>query len=204
MTAPKLRPRILVVDDEAHLAAGIRENLVAEGYGVEVAHNGAEGLRAARGASFDLIVLDVAMPEMDGLEEMHDVVVVAATNRPDMMDSALLRPGRFDRIIEVGLPDAAGRGHILRIHMRGKPTAGEIDYDALAAQTDGMAGAELRAVVDGAAMAALRRHVNGGTALKDTAITREDLVESVSKVGGVRSQDGPSHVSKCQPHISSG
>ena len=68
MTAPKLRPRILVVDDEAHLAAGIRENLVAEGYGVEVAHNGAEGLRAARGGSFDLIVLDVAMPEMDGLE----------------------------------------------------------------------------------------------------------------------------------------
>ena len=68
MTAPKLRPRILVVDDEAHLAAGIRENLVAEGYGVEVAHNGAEGLRAAHGASFDLIVLDVAMPERDGLE----------------------------------------------------------------------------------------------------------------------------------------
>lgn len=68
MTAPKLRPRILVVDDEAHLAAGIRENLVAEGYVVEMAHNGAEGLRAARGASYDLIVLDVAMPEMDGLE----------------------------------------------------------------------------------------------------------------------------------------
>lgn len=68
MTAPKLRPRILVVDDETHLADGIRENLVAEGYVVEMAHNGAEGLRAARGASYDLIVLDVAMPEMDGLE----------------------------------------------------------------------------------------------------------------------------------------
>lgn len=68
MTAPELRPRILVVDDEAHLAAGIRENLVAEGYVVEIAHNGAEGLLAARGASYDLIVLDVAMPEMDGLE----------------------------------------------------------------------------------------------------------------------------------------
>ena len=136
-------------------------------------------------------VVSQLLSEMDGLEEMHDVVVVAATNRPDMIDSALLRPGRFDRIIEVGLPDAAGRDHILRIHMRGKPTAGEIDYDALAAQTEGMAGAELRAVVDGAAMAALRRHVNGGTKLEETAITQEDLEESVSKVGGSRSRDGP-------------
>ena len=68
MSDPKPAARILVVDDEAHLAAGIRENLVAEGYGVEMAHNGAEGLRAARVASYDLIVLDVAMPEMDGLE----------------------------------------------------------------------------------------------------------------------------------------
>ena len=68
MTVPKLGPRILVVDDEALLAAGIRENLVAEGYMVEVAHNGVEGMRAARGVSYDLIVLDVAMPEMDGLE----------------------------------------------------------------------------------------------------------------------------------------
>ena len=68
MSGPEQRPRILVVDDEAHLAAGIRENLLAEGYAAEMAHNGAEGLRAARGASYDLIVLDVAMPEMDGLE----------------------------------------------------------------------------------------------------------------------------------------
>ena len=60
--------RILVVDDEAHLAAGIRENLLAEGYAADTAHNGSEGLRAARSASYDLIVLDVAMPEMDGLE----------------------------------------------------------------------------------------------------------------------------------------
>ncbi|MDE0421519.1 MAG: response regulator transcription factor [Gammaproteobacteria bacterium] len=68
MSAPDLSARILVVDDEAHLAAGIRENLLAEGYVAETAHNGAEGLRAARDASYDLIVLDVAMPEMDGLE----------------------------------------------------------------------------------------------------------------------------------------
>ena len=141
-------------------------------------------------------VVSQLLSEMDGLEEMHDVVVVAATNRPDMIDAALLRPGRFDRIIEVGLPDAAGRDHILRIHMRGRPTAGEIDYDTLAARTDKMAGAELRAVVDGAAMAALRRHVNGGVALKETAITQEDLEESVSKVGGAQSRNGPSQTPK--------
>ena len=68
MSASGASARILVVDDEAHLAAGIRENLLAEGYAVATAHNGAEGLRAARTASYDLIVLDVAMPEMDGLE----------------------------------------------------------------------------------------------------------------------------------------
>ena len=148
-------------------------------------------------------VVSQLLSEMDGLEEMHDVVVVAATNRPDMIDSALLRPGRFDRIIEVGLPDAAGRDHILRIHMRDRPTAGEIDYDTLAARTDKMAGAELRAVVDGAAMAALRRHVNGGVDLKETAITQEDLEESVSKVGGAQSRNGPSQVPKHQLHIPS-
>ncbi len=68
MSAPVRPARILVVDDEAHLAAGIRENLLAEGYVAETTHNGAEGLRAARTGSYDLIVLDVAMPEMDGLE----------------------------------------------------------------------------------------------------------------------------------------
>ncbi len=68
MNEPERSVRILVVDDEAHLAAGIRENLIAEGYVAETAHNGTEGFRAARAGSYDLIVLDVAMPEMDGLE----------------------------------------------------------------------------------------------------------------------------------------
>ena len=68
MSVPERSARILVVDDEAHLAAGIRENLLAEGYVAETAHNGAEGLHAARTATYDLIVLDVAMPVMDGLQ----------------------------------------------------------------------------------------------------------------------------------------
>ena len=127
-------------------------------------------------------VVSQILSEMDGLEDLHDVVVMGATNRLDMIDAALLRPGRFDRIIEVPTPDTAGRVQILQIHTRGKPLDGAIDYDRLADQTDGMGGAELRAVVDGAAMAALRRHVKGESAIKETRITQQDLEESVNVV----------------------
>ena len=128
-------------------------------------------------------VVSQILSEMDGLEDLHDVVVVGATNRLDMIDEALLRPGRFDRMIEVPKPDEAGRVQILKIHMRGKPVEGTIDYGKLAGETDGMAGAELRAVVDGAAMAALRRHVRGDCALEKTSITQRDLEESADMVG---------------------
>ena len=133
-------------------------------------------------------VVSQMLSEMDGLEDLHDVVVMGATNRLDMMDEALLRPGRFDRIIEVPKPDAAGRVQILRIHARGRPLDGAVDYDRLADQTDGMGGAELRAVVDGAAMAALRRHVRGESAIRETRITQRDLEGSV---GAVRRERAP-------------
>ncbi len=133
-------------------------------------------------------VVSQMLSEMDGLEDLHDVVVMGATNRLDMMDEALLRPGRFDRIMEVPKPDAAGRVQILRIHARGRPLDGAVDYDRLADQTDGMGGAELRAVVDGAAMAALRRHVRGESAIRETRITQRDLEGSV---GAVRRERAP-------------
>ena len=133
-------------------------------------------------------VVSQMLSEMDGLEDLHDVVVMGATNRLDMMDEALLRPGRFDRIIEVPKPDAAGRVQILRIHARGRPLDGAVDYGRLADQTDGMGGAELRAVVDGAAMAALRRHVRGESAIRETRITQRDLEGSV---GVVRRERAP-------------
>ena len=133
-------------------------------------------------------VVSQMLSEMDGLEDLHDVVVMGATNRLDMMDEALLRPGRFDRIIEVPKPDAAGRVQILRIHARGRPLDGAVDYGRLADQTDGMGGAELRAVVDGAAMAALRRHVRGESAIRETRITQRDLEGSV---GAVRRERAP-------------
>ena len=133
-------------------------------------------------------VVSQMLSEMDGLEDLHDVVVMGATNRLDMMDEALLRPGRFDRIMEVPKPDAAGRVQILRIHARGRPLDGAVDYGRLADQTDGMGGAELRAVVDGAAMAALRRHVRGESAIRETRITQRDLEGSV---GAVRRERAP-------------
>ena len=100
------------------------------------------------------------LAEMDGLEELHGVVVVGATNRLDMIDEALLRPGRFDRIVEVPIPDQAGREQILMVHTKDKPIADDVNIKELAAQTTGMSGARLRAITDNAALSALRRHIN--------------------------------------------
>lgn len=104
-------------------------------------------------------VVSQILSEMDGLEELHDVVVVAATNRPDMIDNALLRPGRFDKVIEVPNPDADGRRQILQIHTKKKPL-GDIDLEQLVKDTDGFAGADLYSICNAAAMSALRRYVH--------------------------------------------
>ena len=94
---------------------------------------------------------------MDGLETRGQVVVIGATNIPQNLDHALRRPGRFDREIEIGIPDRDGRGGILQIHTRGMPLAGDVDVVHLAAVTHGFGGADLKALTREAAMAALRR-----------------------------------------------
>jgi transitional endoplasmic reticulum ATPase len=94
---------------------------------------------------------------MDGLEARGDVVVIGATNRADTLDPALRRPGRFDREIEIGVPDEAGRREILGIHTSGTPLAADADLDRIAARTHGFVGADLKALVTEAAMVALRR-----------------------------------------------
>ena len=94
---------------------------------------------------------------MDGLDARGEVVVIAATNRPNDLDPALRRPGRFDREVEIGVPDEAGRREILDIHTRGMPLAEDVNLDALAARTHGFVGADLRALATEAAMAAIRR-----------------------------------------------
>ena len=100
--------------------------------------------------------LNQLLVEMDGFEMKDNVILIAATNRPDILDPALLRPGRFDRQIVVDRPDRPGRKAILEVHTRGKPISKEIDLDALAAQTPGFTGADLANLVNEAALLAAR------------------------------------------------
>ena len=101
--------------------------------------------------------LNQLLVEMDGFEMKDNVILVAATNRPDILDPALLRPGRFDRQIVVDRPDRAGRRKILEVHSKGKPLAPEIDLDTLAAGTPGFTGADLANLINEAALLSARR-----------------------------------------------
>src|ERR1700754_157447 len=101
--------------------------------------------------------LNQLLVEMDGFESNDGVILIAATNRPDVLDPALLRPGRFDRQIVVDAPDLKGREGILRVHMRNKPLAEDVDITTLARGTPGMAGADLANLVNEAALLAVRR-----------------------------------------------
>ncbi|MEN3305418.1 MAG: cell division protease FtsH [Micromonosporaceae bacterium] len=109
--------------------------------------------------------LNQILTEMDGFTGTEGVVVLAATNRPEILDPALLRPGRFDRRVTVSPPDLAGRAQILRVHTRGVPLATDVNLDALAAATPGMVGADLKNLVnEGALLAARRGHDQVGAA----------------------------------------
>ncbi len=118
--------------------------------------------------------LNQLLVEMDGFEMKDNIILIAATNRPDILDPALLRPGRFDRQIVVDRPDRGGRKKILEVHTRGKPLAREIDVDALAGQTPGFTGADLSNLVNEAALLAAR---NG-----KREITQNELEEGIMRV----------------------
>ena len=102
--------------------------------------------------------LNQILTEMDGFDSSTGVIVIAATNRPDVLDQALLRPGRFDRRVFVQPPDKTGRAAILRVHTRGVPLADDVDLDAIASTTPGMVGADLANLVNEAALLAARRN----------------------------------------------
>jgi transitional endoplasmic reticulum ATPase len=104
-------------------------------------------------------IISTILTEMDGLIELSSVTVVAATNRPDIIDPALLRPGRFDRLVYVGPPSKAGRLEILKIHTKGRPMADDVDLERLASITEGYTGADLAAVANEAVMLAIREAV---------------------------------------------
>ena len=105
-------------------------------------------------------VISQILTELDGLESLNSVMVIAATNRPDIIDQALLRPGRFDRLIEIGLPDETARQEILKIHMAKKPLAEDVKVEELAKMTDKYSGADLGALVNEAVMLAIREYVS--------------------------------------------
>jgi len=105
-------------------------------------------------------VVNTILSEMDGLEELQSVVVIGATNRPNLIDPALLRPGRFDELVYVGVPDKAGRARILKIQTAKMPLAKDVDLDAVAAKTERYTGADLEDVVRRAGLVALRESLD--------------------------------------------
>ena len=118
--------------------------------------------------------LNQILVEMDGFDSQTNIVIIAATNRPDILDPALLRPGRFDRKVVVDRPDRKGREAILKVHVKGKPIAPDVDLGEIAAQTPGMVGADLENLINEAAILAARRNKR--------AITMDELRESIERV----------------------
>ncbi len=118
--------------------------------------------------------LNQLLVEMDGFDENTNIIVIAATNRPDILDNALLRPGRFDRQIVINRPDILGREQILMVHSKNKPLADEVDLKILAKRTPGFTGADLQNLLNEAALLAARHD--------KTKIYMEDLEEAIDKV----------------------
>jgi cell division protease FtsH len=118
--------------------------------------------------------LNQILTEMDGFDSREGVIVIAATNRADVLDEALLRPGRFDRRVVVSTPDRVGRAAILRIHAKDVPLAPDVDFDVLAQMTPGLVGADLRNLVNEAALLAARRNRD--------AVTMDDFSAALEKI----------------------
>ena len=118
--------------------------------------------------------LNQLLVEMDGFDSDQSIIVIAATNRPEMLDEALLRPGRFDRTINIALPDIRGREEILKIHSKNKKVANDVDFKSIAGDTAGFTGAELENILNEAAIIAANK--------KHTAIDNKDIEDAVKKV----------------------
>ncbi len=134
-------------------------------------------------------VVSQLLTELDGLEELEDVVVIATTNRPDLIDSALLRPGRLDRHVHVPVPDEDGRRRIFEVHTRGKPLADAVDLEWLAGETAGYVGADVEAVCREASMAATREFINSvdpnemGETIGNVRISKAHFEHALEEVG---------------------
>ncbi|BAY16383.1 cell division protein FtsH [Nostoc sp. HK-01] len=118
--------------------------------------------------------LNQLLTEMDGFEGNTGIIIIAATNRPDVLDAALLRPGRFDRQVVVDRPDYAGRSEILKVHARGKTLAKDVDLDKIARRTPGFTGADLSNLLNEAAILAARRNL--------TEISMDEINDAIDRV----------------------
>jgi len=134
----------------------------------------ARGPTAIGGASEQEQTLNQILTEMDGFSSREGIIVLAATNQPDVLDRALLRPGRFDRRVVVNLPDRKGREAILRVHVRRVPLADDASLDDLAAATPGFSGAELKNLVNEAALLAARRN--------EQNVRQQDFLDALEKI----------------------
>ncbi len=120
-------------------------------------------------------VISQILTELDGLEELKDVVVIGATNRIDIVDPALLRPGRFDRLLNVPVPDLDARKAILKIHLEKKPLAEDVKIDTLAEKTEGYTGADLAALANTTSMLVIKEHITKSKTLEKAKETLKDL-----------------------------
>lgn len=134
----------------------------------------ARGQMAIGGSSEQEQTLNQILTEMDGFSSREGVIVLAATNQPDVLDKALLRPGRFDRRVVVNLPDKTGREAILKVHTRKVPLAGDVNLDELGATTPGLSGADLKNLVNEAALLAARREQN--------EVHQKDFLDALEKI----------------------
>ena len=149
---------------------------------------GERGRGTGGGSEVGERVVSQLLTELDGLEELEDVVVIATTNRPDLIDNALLRPGRLDRHVHVPVPDEEAREKIFEVHTRSKPLADDVDLEWLAGETEGFVGADIEALVREASMAASREFINSvdpdeiGESVGNVRVSREHFEQALDEV----------------------
>ena len=139
-------------------------------------------------------VLNQLLAEMDGLEDLKDVTIIAATNRPDMLDPALLRPGRFDRIILVDIPDKESREKIFEVHLKNTPLAKDVKIKELVAKTEGFVGADIEGLVREASLNALRRDSNA------KEVERKDFEEALKRTKPSVSEESAKRYKKIEEY----
>jgi transitional endoplasmic reticulum ATPase len=143
-------------------------------------------------------VISQILTELDGLEELKDVVVIGATNRLDMIDSALLRPGRFDKLLSVPVPDLEARKEILKIHLKDKPLAEDVDVGKLAEKTEGYSGADIAALCNTASMLVIKEHIIKSKTVEKAKEKMKDLKISMKYFEKTLEKMKPSAAQKLQ------